>query len=458
MTSFESIERLRYRAQAPPQVADGAALRHLRPSVDPATERRTDPELSRRARATDLTRDASATRQLTQAQRMQSIGRVTGGIAHNFNNLLAGIMGFCELMAAESEDQAGKGRYLEKIVAATDRGSHLVKQLLAISQQQILEPRPFDINRAVNDHEPRLRRMAGEHIQVVTDLDAEPGPVYADPKQIERMLSNLTANATEAMVEGGRLTLRTRRLDLEAPSISHLGIPKGRYMLLEVEDTGSGIDDAVYDQIFEPFFSTKEALNGTGLGLSVAFGIVKQTGGQIRVESSPGHGTCFRVYLPRTAPRDKIAPGPAADPVVAPATELARHRETILLAEDDPTIRLVLEAFLAKRGYRVLVACDGAEGLELAKGHDGRIDLLLTDIVMPRMNGLELAQIMVEQRAGTQVLFISGYTQEREALCELLDATQVEFLKKPFEHEILELKLREMLDLAAGRQPQGAAA
>lgn len=444
MTPFESIDRLGHRLET--QFLDGATLAYLE---RPRRNRRPTGEqpAAIAGRLPELAPDAAARHQLTQAQKMEAIGRVTGGIAHNFNNLLTGILGFCDLLADRTTDRHNDGLYLENIMVSADRGGQLVRQLLAFSQQQILEPETFDLNRAVTDREPFLRQLAGDPVEVVIDLEPTAVPVRADPQQIDRVISHLAANAVEAMAVGGRLTLRTRQLELDGFSICHLGIPSGPYVLLEVEDTGTGIDEAIYDRIFEPFFSTKEELNRTGLGLSVVYGIIKQSGGLIRMESSPGHGTCFRIYLPRTASKAEVAPASTAISSVAAEDQSTDGHRTILLAEDDPTVQLVLKAFLAQRGYRVLAADDGAEGLEISERHDGVVDLLLTDIIMPRMDGLELAQKMLATRVETKVLFISGYAQERDALCELLGGnTEVGFLKKPFENEHLERKLRQMFD------------
>ncbi len=460
MTSFESLDRLRHRTNAPPaQLFDEAVSAHRHQSHKDSEE---TPQIE-----LSLSPDTDTRCQLAQSQKMEAISRVTGGIAHNFNNLLTAIVGYCHLLEDDSRGPEKAGSYRASLMASADRATDLVKQLLAFSQQQILEAGRVDLNRVVNGHEPLLRRLAGYQIEIDIDLEPDLGSVRVDRKQLKRVLSNLTTNAVEAMPTGGRLSVRTRRLELEAFSVSNLGIAKGNYIVLEIEDTGPGIDEAIYNRIFEPFFSTKEELNGTGLGLSVVYGIVKQSGGQIRVESCSEKGTLFRIYLPEADPKKNSITEPtsasgtptAGEPTTdsGDQTTLAEGRRTILLAEDEPKVRQALTTFLTRQGYQVLAARDGTEGLEIAERHHGEIDLLLTDIVMPRMDGLELAQTLHAERADTKVLFISGYMHEREILADLVRGTDVEFLEKPFLNECLEMKLRAMLGTPPRRSSPRAA-
>ena len=430
MPSFESIDRLRHHSSPAPPELFGQA--------DPGTRASAENSTPPRSERSELAPDVETRRQLSQALKMEAISRVAGGIAHNFNNLLTGIMGFCDLMSMDTTDRAPV--YRDRILKAASSGSDLIHQLLAFSQQQVLHPEPISVNRTIAELEPGWRRAAAKAVEYVSELESRPWKVRADPKQIERVLSNLVTNAFEAMPEGGRLTVRTRNLEVDGFSVSHLGIQAGRYVLIEVEDTGVGIDDEIYARIFEPFFSTKQELNTTGLGLSTVFGIVKQSDGEIRLTSSPGHGTRCRIYLPRTD-RDSPAVREGAPHVESPG------RHAILLAEDDARVQLVLKAILARQGHDVLAARDGVEAAEVSEQYEGSIDLLVTDIVMPRMDGIELAQKVLETRAGTKVLFISGFSQKREILHELLgESTEVDFLKKPFETETLALKLQQMLD------------
>ncbi|MEM7349194.1 MAG: response regulator [Acidobacteriota bacterium] len=399
-------------------------------------------------------------RQLAQAQKMEAIARVTGGVAHNFNNLLAGIVGFCDL-ASHSESSDDRALYLEKIANSAHLASDQVKKLLAFSQQQLLDCRPVLLDPIVSAAARQLLPEVPDTVEVEVDLRAGPDAVRVDPNQAEAILAQLAANALKAMPEGGRLTFKTRELTLDHLSPAHFGIHRGRYVLLEVRDTGYGIDESSYEKIFEPYFSTKANLNGTGLGLSMVYGWVKQSGGQIRVESQPGRGSVFRVYLPRTA----VAQEPRASnqqPAESAIRQVEHQRRpgTLLLAEDDPTMQLVLRAFLQQRNWHVLAAADGVAAVELAQQHDGPIDLLLTDIVMPRMDGLELAQTIKADRPETKIVFISGYTQDRETLSELLGgARDIDFLKKPFRHEQLQRKLEQLvaLDETSIATPQAAA-
>ncbi len=449
MTSFESLDKLHHKPhQAPlPHFLDPTLCQVSEPDRSPASARALAPRAPGTANAGP---DRRGLQSLTQAQRLQAISRVTGGIAHNFNNLLAGIIGFCELIGSKPTSPGQAPNYAAEIASTAHRASDQVQHLLAFSQQLLLHPQKVKINRIVSDLKDNLKRAAGEDIEVEIDLDPWPDVVEADPQQLEQIIRSLATNAIEAMPDGGCLTVRTRSVEVESFSPRHLGIPNGRYTLFEVEDTGKGIDEAIYDRIFEPFFSTKENLNGTGLGLAMVYGLVKQSGGQIRVDSQPGQRTCFSVYLP---PADSD-PGDISSKQrrrLDRRNRLSENNETratILLAEDDPTMQLVLKAFLRQRGFAVITASDGAEGIERSRRYEGKVDVLLTDIVMPNVGGLGLAQALRSERKDIKILFMSGYSQDRISLRALIDESpEVDFLKKPFKNDELETRLERLLAL-----------
>ena len=387
---------------------------------------------------------------------MAVISHVTGGIAHNFNNLLTGIIGFSDLLAQTSTDKSATLRYVERIVQAAQRGGCLVQQLLAFSQQQVLSPEPVQLNRVVTENAQRLRKGLAHGIELELELEPWPKLIEADQVQLRQILENLTTNALEAMPDGGTLTIRTQALQVNSFSMQHLGIPKGDYMLLAIEDTGHGIEEQIYDQIFEPFFSTKSELNGTGMGLAMVYGLVKQSGGEIRVDSSVGSGTCFTIYFPQSSLSEGTC---LSDSFDSKKEHQGESPPTILLAEDDPTIQLVVKSFLSKCGYEVHTVSNGREGIEFTKDHQGEIDMLLTDIVMPEVDGLELAQETLAMRHETKVLFISGFSQEQEVLSDLLGGkAEVDFLKKPFKNKQLGLKVAELIGAAVSTSAQQSAA
>ena len=391
----------------------------------------------------DVTERLELERLLLRAQKMEAVGRLAGGVAHDFNNLLTAIMGYTELLRPTVGGGEEMGRqHLDEIVRAARRGARLTQQLLAFSRRQVLEPRVLDLNRVVSGVEDLLRRVIGDDIELTTRLAPRLGPVVADAGQIEQVLLNLAVNARDAMPEGGRLTISTENkqiVDREASEV--MGLPRGRFTALSVTDTGTGIDEAIRDQIFEPFFTTKEAGRGTGLGLATVYGIVRQSGGSIDVISSPGAGSRFEILLPQT---DEIAP---AEEPERPGSTLPTGTETLLLAEDEPAVRAFLSRFLSKQGYTVIEASDGEDALERAADSDRPIDLLVTDVVMPRLNGVELAARMRARHPGLAVVMISGHTGERSGLVEGPDTL---FLQKPFSIHDLAWKLRELLDRQGG--------
>ncbi len=377
--------------------------------------------------------------QLLQAQKMEAVGQLAGGVAHDFNNLLGVMLGYSELLLRDIEEGSEEHRKLTEIRRAAERAAGLTRQLLAFSRRQVLEPRLTDLNRVVEDMDKMLRRMIGEDIHLVNRLQPELGPVLVDPVQTGQVVMNLVVNARDAMPEGGRLALETRTVETRVPTAcANETMPPGRYVLLAVSDTGEGMSEAVRARIFEPFFTTKGAGKGTGLGLSTVYGIVRQSGGYVAVESEPDRGTTFRIYFPqaRSGTRDG-ASRPAA------GRDLT-GTETILLAEDEASLRRVTSEFLTGAGYTVLEAAGPLEALRIAeKGADG-IHLLLTDVIMPVMNGPDLAARLRGMRSQLKVLYVSGYSDDRIATRGVLE-DGIHFLTKPFTREVLLAKVREAL-------------
>ena len=382
-------------------------------------------------------------KQLEEAnrRRLESIGRLAGGVAHDFNNLLGVILGCAQLLEDERSDPENTGRLLGQIKQATENAASLTRQLLAYSLQQVLEPQVLDLNSVVQKIEPLLRRLIGEHIQIHAKLDPQIGLTKADPGQLEQVIMNLAINARDAMPNGGKLFLETSNIDADEAYVrQHATVTPGPYVMLSVSDTGSGMESATLERIFEPFFTTKDRHRGTGLGLATVYGILKQSGGSVWVYSELGMGTVFKIYLPRTAESPEAS---------APATETSAGRgtETVLLVEDQTLLRKVVVSMLENEGYRVLSAEDSERGLELARAHDGGIDLLITDVILPGMNGRVLAEQVKLARPGTKVLFVSGYTENIVTHHGQLDVGGG-FLQKPFSYEALRQKVREILDHA----------
>jgi PAS domain S-box-containing protein len=377
----------------------------------------------------------AAEEQLRQSQKMDAIGRLAGGVAHDFNNLLSIITGRSELLLRQRQLEAVVRRDLELIHRTADRAASLTRQLLAFSRKQVLQPKVLDVNTVVANMGRMLRRVIGEDVDLV--VVARPGlaRVNADPGQLEQVILNLAVNARDAMPGGGRLTIETADVELDDDYRKrHPVVAPGRHIMLAVTDTGVGMDATVRERIFEPFFTTKEVGKGTGLGLSTVYGIVKQSGGTIWVYSEPGHGTTFKIYLPSVneVPETEAAPIPPRG-----------GSETVLLCEDEPDLRELTREVLEEYGYRVIEARDGKEALEVAKGFGERIDLLLTDVVMPRMNGSELAATLTRER-GVRVLYMSGYTET--SMVRGAAAPGAGFLQKPFSPVVLARAVRELLD------------
>ncbi len=374
-------------------------------------------------------------RQLLHSQKMEAIGRLSAGVAHDFNNCLLAIFGYSDLLLERYGDDAFLSRNLGGIKEAGQRAAALTKQLLAFARRQPMETRVMGMNPVISGLEKMLQRLLGEDIQLITQLHPELGKVKIDPGQMESVIVNLAVNARHAMPSGGRLTLRTVPLEVrDGGAAPHANVTPGSYVLLTVTDTGTGMDAATQARVFEPFFSTKG--EGTGLGLSTAYGIVRQSGGQIFVNSAPGEGACFSIYLPVTREAEVVRGG------VAPGIS-DRGSETILLVEDEDEVRTVLNQILVSKGYRVLQAASGEEALILSRLHRGAVHLLLTDVTMPEMKGHELAQRLRSERPQTRVVFMSGYNDERlsdggtdSPIC----------LQKPFSPQVLGETLRAVLD------------
>jgi signal transduction histidine kinase len=378
--------------------------------------------------------------QFRQSQKMEAVGQLAGGIAHDFNNLLTAILGNTQLLLRDLPPGDAMRGDVEEIRKASERAAGLTRQLLAYSRRQMLQPEILDLNVVVADMDRMLRRLIGENIALVTVPAPDLGRVRADPSQIEQVLVNLVVNARDAMSEGGRLTIETTNVDLDASyAQDHLGATPGAYAMLAVTDTGTGMDANVRAHLFEPFFTTKEVGKGTGLGLATVYGIVKQSGGHISVYTELGRGSSFKVYLPRVErPTERPAP-PTSRPGVA------RGSETVLVVEDDPAVLALSCRALEAEGYTILCASDGTDALRLVERHGGAIHLLLTDVVMPGMSGRELAEQMAVKRAGIRILFMSGYPGDA-AVHHGAFVPGSAFLQKPFSPDRLARKVRETLD------------
>ena len=376
--------------------------------------------------------------QFRQAQKMEAVGRLAGGVAHDFNNLLMVISGYAEVMLAGLEPDHALREKAQAIQQASDRATTLTRQLLAFSRKQLLELKVVDVNVIVHDMERLLRPLIGENVEFITTLATDAAHTRADAGQLEQVLMNLVVNARDAMPDGGKLTIETQNIVVdESHRRGQTFIRPGDYVRLSVSDTGMGMDKETQSRIFEPFFTTKEKGKGTGLGLSTVYGIVKQSGGYVLVQSEEQRGTTFHIYLPRVeGVAEKHAP-----PV---PTAALGGSETILLVEDEDSVRQLVRDTLAAKGYRVVEAENGAAGLAAASRHDGRIDLVITDVVMPGMGGRELVGQLAQLRPETRVLYLSGYTEDA-ILSEGTIETGAAFLQKPFTLQNLSRKVREVL-------------
>jgi two-component system cell cycle sensor histidine kinase/response regulator CckA len=392
----------------------------------------------------DVTRETQLENQLRQAQKMQAVGRLAGGIAHDFNNILMAILGYSDMAMKALPASDPVRKLIEEVHAAGTRAAALTRQLLAFSRKQVLLPRVFSLNDLAANLSEMLRRLIGEDIQLVTAFDPTSGQVKADPGQIEQVIANLAVNSRDAMPHGGTLTIGTANVELdESYASQYAEVSPGRYVLLTVTDTGTGMTDEVKAHIFEPFFTTKDQAKGTGLGLAIIFGIVKQSGGHITLDSEPGYGATFKVYLPRVERAGEVAVPRGA------SGEVPYGTETILLVEDNESVRKLARMVLEERGYTMLMAGNGAEAIELARRYAGEIHLLLTDMIMPGMSGLVLAPLLVSSIPGLKVLYMSGFT---DAAIERQDLATIgsSFLQKPFTADLLAHQVRALLDAPAG--------
>ncbi len=388
----------------------------------------------------DITEQRLAQEQLRQAQKMEAIGRLAGGVAHDFNNLLCIINGYSDILLQRAAEDSTREMLVE-IKKAGELSASLTRQLLAFSRRQVLTPKLLDLNAVIRNIEKMLRRVIGEDVELVTNLSAGLGIIEADPGQIEQVVMNLAVNARDAMPGGGKLTIETSNLLISTGEASaHTDVPAGRYVVLSVQDTGCGMTAEIKARIFEPFFTTKGPGKGTGLGLATIYGIVKQSGGHIEVESEPGNGTRFRIYLPRAA--TLACPTPSRHEMRLPP----QGRETILVVEDEDAVRSLTMLVLRKAGYDVLEACDGAAALQIAENHQGEIDLVVTDVVMPGLGGRLVVEKLLQQRPQMRVLYLSGYTDDA-VFRQGVQHHEVNFLPKPFTPAALTEKVREVLDV-----------
>jgi PAS domain S-box-containing protein len=394
--------------------------------------------------AEDITDRKRLAEEFRQAQKMEAVGRLAGGIAHDFNNLLTVVIGYCQVLQANLKDEHWRPCVAEMKKAA-ERAASLTQQLLAFSRKQVLLPVVLDLNALVAGMKDMIGRLVGEDVELVTELAPTLGRVQADPGHLQQILMNLVVNARDAMPQGGRLTIRTANLDLtDADLRGDPDVPAGPYAMVSVSDTGCGMDEETRGRLFEPFFTTKEVGKGTGLGLATVYGIVKQSKGHVAVESAPGKGSSFRIYLPRVGP--PLDKAPAAGP--APVRSL-HGRETLLLVEDEEQVRRLARTILQQHGYTVLEARNGQEALRVAEQRSGAIDLLVSDVVMPEMNGHQLYRRLSNIRPGLKVLFMSGYTDSALFRNGVLE-NDFPLVLKPFSPDVLLRHVRDMLDQEIG--------
>lgn len=386
--------------------------------------------------------------QLRHAQKMEAVGRLAGGVAHDFNNILSAVLSYTGLILDELPPNDPLREDVEEIQKAGQRAAALTKQLLAFSRQHVLAPRPIDMNRVLGGIESMLRRLLEADVELTLLPAPALGSIMADPGAVEQILLNLAVNARDAMPGGGKLTIETRNVELDQDYASdHPGVRPGPHVMLAVSDTGIGMDEETQARVFEPFFTTKDKDKGTGLGLSTVFGIVKQSGGHICLHSEPDSGATFKVYFPRVeSASEERSPPPAPDP--------SHGSETILLVEDDDQLRAAASSILRRRGYRVLEAGNAGEALLACEQHSATIHLLLTDLVMPRMNGQKLAERLATLRPGMRVLFMSGHTDDAVLQHGIVDS-EVSYLQKPITPETLAQKVRQVLGApSAGLPPE----
>ena len=389
----------------------------------------------------EITEQRSQEAQLRQTAKMEAVGQLAGGIAHDFNNMLTAIRGYTELVRWDLPPESDQARTdLGQVILAADRAAELTHQLLAFSRRQVLAPRVLDPAEIVHGIAPMLRRLLGEHIDLTIHTAPDVGQILVDPAQLEQVILNLAVNARDAMPNGGQLTIETANADLDTEYVAgHPGGRPGSQVRLAVSDSGTGMDAATRERIFEPFFTTKEAGKGTGLGLATVYGIVKQSEGWMHVHSEPGQGTTFHVFFPRVSATAAVLPELAA------AVRIPIGREVILLVEDEPAVRGFARRALASLGYTVLEAANGSDALVVSAAHVGSLDLLVTDVIMPGMQGAALAAEMTLARPGLRTLFVSGFPEDAVIRRGVL-ADHVAYLPKPFDVAALGRAVRAVLD------------
>ncbi len=395
----------------------------------------------------DVTDRRQLEEQLLQSQKLEAIGRLAGGVAHDFNNLLTGILGYAGFALKSIPPGHPARNDIVEIERAGERAAALTGQLLSYARRQMIAPKLVQLDQLMQNLENLLKRLLGEDVALEARYADDLWPARIDPGQFEQVILNLAVNARDAMPEGGRLTLETRNCTLdEAYTEQHPEVAPGPYVMLAVTDTGHGMDFSTQSRIFEPFFTTKEQGKGTGLGLAVIYGIIKQAGGHVWVYSEPGKGTTFKVFLPRATGEDELASEPESADLASVAGS-----ETLLVVEDEPVVRSLAVRALVEQGYRVLQAADGASALAAARTYDGDIHLLVTDVVMPGMNGRELADRLSAERPGLRVLYVSGYTDHAVVRHGVLEEG-IAFLSKPFDLRDLTRTVREVLDSGKVRE------
>ncbi len=417
------------------------------PELNPARSQSTDPEDLVRTIKRLIAGHKRLEIEFRQAQKMEAVGRLAGGIAHDFNNLLTVILGYCKILLARVPPGNLIHRQLNDIRIAGERAAELTRQLLIFSRKQVLEPRTVNLASTLEEMDRMFHRIIGADVEIATLIDANAGQVQIDPTQIQQVLMNLVINARDAMPTGGKLTLELRKQTVPEGVASPFPVPPGDYVVLTVTDTGIGMSPEVKQRAFEPFFTTKDPGSGTGLGLSTVYGIVKQSGGFLYLYSEPGVGTSFRIFLPR------IAENPDLPRELSQPTPCSTGTETILVVEDDDLIRSLVLEILGEHGYNVMGASRGDEALFICQQIDGPIDLLVTDMILPRMSGTEIAEQVRQVRPGIRVLYMSGYTGDSVPHSDFISDPQTQFVQKPFTQEILCQRVRAALDapLAAGQ-------
>ncbi|MBA3346927.1 MAG: response regulator [Actinobacteria bacterium] len=430
-------EREHYRAERQ-LVGAGGNVVFAQVAVSLVRDANTNPQFAL-AMIEDVTEQRELEERLRQSQKLEAIGRLAGGVAHDFNNMLTAIGGYNSFALERAPEGTPLHSDLQEVRKATERATILTRQLLAFSRKQILQPELLNLNAVVLDLESMLRPLIGEDIVLTTSLDAGLGPIEADPGQLQQVVMNLVVNARDAMPDGGSLAIETANVDVETGGDA--SIEPGRYVMLTVRDTGHGIDAATLEQIFEPFFTTKETGKGTGLGLATVYGIVKQSGGYVVVESELGAGTAFSIYLRRSSELSVPLPEVLAEP--DDAVDGDEAGETVLLVEDEEVVRRLVRQVLEGGGYRVLEAADGGEALGLGRAH--RVDLLLTDMVMPKLGGSEVAEQLRLATPELKVIYMSGYADGGILANGTLHAG-TELIEKPFAFADLLARVRRVLD------------